>query len=146
MEKIIKLGGEEYKYHINFKLNYDLLKFRNRIQTGFDVTKANKKIITEIVNMKNEIGDKNLSDEESLEIFNKLSPEARTFIEENTGDYSSKFSDEDIKYIVSKFTGIEDENKIYEILDYEVENGGYDKLITKLVNAIAEVFSNAKAN
>ena len=146
IEKIINLGGKDYKYKINFTLSYNLLKYKNRVQTGFDITKANKKVAEEIVAIQNKIVKEKLDEKAAEKLLANASKETQEFVINNVDDLPSKFTDEDIKFIVSQFTGITDENKIYEILDYEVENGGYDKLITKLVNAIAEVFSNAKAN
>lgn len=152
MENIINLGGKDYSYKVNFKLSYDLLKYRGRIQTGFDITKANKKVLKEIMQMQSKYeaaqkkakGDDILSD---FDFLDDLSLEAKQFIQEN--DNSSKiekFTLEEIEDMVRKFTGIVEEEKIEEILDYEVENYGYDALVTKLLNAVAQVFTNAKAN
>lgn len=152
MENIINLGGKDYSYKVNFKLSYDFLKYRGRIQTGFDITKANKKVLKEIMQMQSKYeaaqkkakGDDILSD---FDFLDDLSLEAKQFIQEN--DNSSKiekFTLEEIEDMVRKFTGIVEEEKIEEILDYEVENYGYDALVTKLLNAVAQVFTNAKAN
>ena len=146
IEKIINLGGKDYKYKINFTLSYNLLKYKNRVQTGFDITKANKKIIEEIVAIKNKIAKEKLDKEAAEKLFANASKETQEFVINNVDDLPSKFTDEDIKFIVSQFTGITEESKIYEILDYEVINNGYEKLINKLVNEIAQVFTNAKAN
>ena len=152
MENIINLGGKDYSYKVNFKLSYDFLKYRGRIQTGFDITKANKKVLKEIMQMQSKYeaaqkkakGDDILSD---FDFLDDLSLEAKQFIQEN--DSSSKiekFTLEEIEDMVRKFTGIVEEEKIEEILDYELENYGYDALVTKLLNAVAQVFTNAKAN
>lgn len=146
IEKIINLGGKDYKYKINFTLSYNLLKYKNRVQTGFDITKANKKVIEEIVAIKNKIAKEKLDKEAAEKLFTNASKETQEFVINNVDDLPSKFTDEDIKFIVSQFTGITEESKIYEILDYEVINNGYEKLINKLVNEIAQVFTNAKAN
>lgn len=146
IEKIINLGGKDYKYKINFTLSYNLLKYKNRVQTGFDITKANKKVIEEIVAMRNKIAKEKLDKEAAEKLFANASKETQEFVINNVDDLPSKFTDEDIKFIVSQFTGITEESKIYEILDYEVINNGYEKLINKLVNEIAQVFMNAKAN
>ena len=146
IEKIINLGGKDYKYKINYTLDYNLLKYKNRVQTGFDITKANKKVIEEIVAIQNKIVKEKLDEEAAEKLFANASKETQEFVINNVDDLPSKFTDEDIKFIVSQFTGITEESKIYEILDYEVINNGYEKLINKLVNEIAQVFTNAKAN
>lgn len=146
IEKIINLGGKDYKYKINFTLSYNLLKYKNRVQTGFDITKANKKVVEEIVAIKNKIAKEKLDKEAAEKLLANASKETQEFVINNVEDLPSKFTDEDIKFIVSQFTGITEESKIYEILDYEVINNGYEKLINKLVNEIAQVFTNAKAN
>lgn len=146
IEKIINLGGKDYKYKINFTLSYNLLKYKNRVQTGFDITKANKKVVEEIVAIKNKIAKEKLDKEAAEKLFANASKETQEFVINNVEDLPSKFTDEDIKFIVSQFTGITEESKIYEILDYEVINNGYEELINKLVNEIAQVFTNAKAN
>ena len=146
IEKIINLGGKDYKYKINFTLSYNLLKYKNRVQTGFDITKANKKVVEEIVAIKNKIAKEKLDEEAAEKLLANASKETQEFVINNVEDLPSKFTDEDIKFIVSQFTGITEESKIYEILDYEVINNGYEKLINKLVNEIAQVFTNAKAN
>lgn len=146
IEKIINLGGKDYKYKINFTLSYNLLKYKNRVQTGFDITKANKKVVEEIVAIKNKIAKEKLDKEAAEKLLANASKETQEFLINNVDDLPSKFTDEDIKFIVSQFTGITEESKIYEILDYEVINNGYEELINKLVNEIAQVFTNAKAN
>lgn len=146
IEKIINLGGKDYKYKIKFTLSYNLLKYKNRVQTGFDITKANKKVIEEIVAIRNKIAKEKLDKEAAEKLFANASKETQEFVINNVDDLPSKFTDEDIKFIVSQFTGITEESKIYEILDYEVINNGYEELINKLVNEIAQVFTNAKAN
>lgn len=146
IEKIINLGGKDYKYKINFTLSYNLLKYKNRVQTGCDITKANKKVIEEIVAIRNKIRKEKLDKEAAEKLFANASKETQEFVINNVDDLPSKFTDEDIKFIVSQFTGITEESKIYEILDYEVINNGYEELINKLVNEIAQVFTNAKAN
>lgn len=146
IEKIINLGGKDYKYKINFTLSYNLLKYKNRVQTGFDITKANKKVVEEIVAIQNKIVKEKLDEEAAEKLFANASKETQEFVINNVDDLPSKFTDEDIKFIVSQFTGITEESKIYEILDYEVINNGYEELINKLVNEIAQVFTNAKAN
>ena len=146
IEKIINLGGKDYKYKINFTLSYNLLKYKNRVQTGFDITKANKKVVEDIVAIQNKIVKEKLDEVAAEKLLANASKETQEFVINNVDDLPSKFTDEDLKFIVSQFTVITEESKIYEILDYEVINNGYEKLINKLVNEIAQVFTNAKAN
>jgi len=153
MEKIINLGNKEYKYEVNFKLSYNFLKYRNKIQVGFDVTKANRKVMEEIAEMQVKVQEaqKELQDKgeitSSLDFLDNLSPETKEFLNENSNqNLSEKFSEEEIYDIVKKFTKIEDDEEIEKILDYEVENYGYDTLISKLINEISQVFINVKAN
>lgn len=153
MEKIINLGNKEYKYDVNFKLSYNFLKYRNRIQIGFDVTKANRKVMEEIAEMQEKIQEaqKELQEQgeitSSLDFLDNLSPETKEFLNENANNnLSEKFNQEEIYDIVKEFTKIENDDEIEKILDYEVENYGYDTLISKLINAISQVFMNVKAN
>ena len=149
MERSIVLGGNEYKYEINFKLSYAFLKFRNRITKGFDFSKADKKVVEEIVAMQEKLVEKQKkgeTSEEDLSFLNDLSSEAMDFLTENSKNDAILFSQEEIFEIVGKFTGIKEEEAIEEILNKETEETGIDELISKLINAISEVFTNAKAN
>lgn len=155
MERSITLGGKEYKYKVTVRLNCELLKYRNIIQTGFDVTSMNKGIVAEILEMRKEVEKiskekgENVKEEDVLGIYNKLSPEAKKFLNSQDTNIVDKFSYEDLSFITSKLTGVEDQKEIDNILNAELEESGqagFDKVVTKLINAIAEVFSNAKAN
>lgn len=147
MEKSIILGGNEYKYKINFKMSYDFLKYRNRITKRLDFSSADKSIVEEIVKMQEKVQkarEEGKTSEEDLSFVNELSPEALKFLQDNSKTNLDIFSQEEIVEIVSVFTGVKEEDKIYEILDEEVAQVGYDELISKLMKAIAEVFTNAK--
>lgn len=156
MENIINLGGKDYSYKINFKLSYDFLKYRNRIQSGFDITNVNKKVAKEIIEMQDRAikiqeeiksGKKKAEDFNEFDLIDKLSPEAKKFFQEiNSQSIAEKFTAEEIEDIVKKLTNIEDEEELLKILDYEVENVGYDDFVGKLIKAIAKVFTVAKAN
>lgn len=156
MENIINLGGKDYSYKINFKLSYDFLKYRNRIQSGFDITNVNKKVAKEIIEMQDRAikiqeeiksGKKKAEDFNEFDLIDKLSPEAKKFFQEiNSQSIAEKFTAEEIEDIVKKLTNIDDEEELLKILDYEVENVGYDAFVGKLIKAIAKVFSVAKAN
>lgn len=149
MERSIVLGGNEYKYKINFKMSYDFLKYRNRITKGFDFSKADKKVVEEIVSMQEKLQEKQKNGQtsaEDLSFLNDLSSEAMSFLTENSKNDLTLFSQEEILDIVGKFTGIKEESAVEEILDREIEQNGIDELIPKLINSISEVFINAKAN
>lgn len=153
MEKIINLGNREFKYNVNFQLSYNFLKYRNKIQVGFDVTKANRKVMEEIAEMQEKVKEaqKELQDKgeitSSLDFLDNLSPETKEFLNENANqNLAEKFSQEEIYDIVKNLTKLENEEEIEEILNIEVENYGYDALIGKLIGAISEVFMNVKAN
>lgn len=152
MEKTIILGKKEYKYKVNFKLSYDFLKYRNRITKGFDFSNGDKEVVKEVITMQNKLQAKQqeaqkegkVLNEEDLSFLNELSPEALNFLAESNN--KDLFNYEEIIEIVSKFTQIEDKDKILEILDEEVEENGFDNLVSKLTLAISEVFTNAKVN
>lgn len=156
MERKINLGGKDYTYNVNFKLSYDFLKYRGRIQTGFDITKANKKVLKEVMEMQAKVaakqkeleeGKAKVDDLSEFDFLDSLSLEAKEFLKANDSTSKiDKFNLEEIEDMVEKFTNIKEKEKIEEILDYEVENYGYDAFLTKLLNAVAQVFTNAKAN
>jgi hypothetical protein len=156
MENIINLGGKDYNYKINFKLSYDFLKYRNRIQSGFDISNVNKDVAKEIIEMQDKVqkmqeeiksGKKKAEDFDEFDLIDGLSPEAKKFFQEiSSQSLAEKFTAEEIEDIVKKLTNIEDEEELLKILDYEVENVGYDDFVGKLIEAIAKVFSVAKAN
>lgn len=147
MERSIILGGNEYKYEINFKMSYNFLKYRNRITKGFDFSKADKKVVEEIVKMQTELQEKQQkgkTTDEDLSFLKDLSPEAMSFLTENSKTQADLFTENEIVEIVKAFTKIEKEDAIYEILDKECSSEGFDNLISKLINAVSEVFINAK--
>lgn len=148
MERSILLGEKEYKYEVSFKLSYDFLKYRNRIEKGFDFSNADKDVVQEIVDAQEKMLklEKSGAKYNEYEFLNKLSPEAINFLSNSQKIDSTIFSEEEIVDIVSKFTKIEDIKEIYNILDKEIENIGMDRLIQKLMNEISMVFMNAKDN
>lgn len=147
MERSIILGGNEYKYEINFKMSYNFLKYRNRITKGFDFSKADKKVVEEIVKTQTELQEKQQkgkTTEEDLSFLNDLSPEAISFLTENQKNPADLFTENEIVDIVKAFTKIEKEDEIYKILDKECSTEGIDNLASKLIDAVSEVFINAK--
>ena len=75
MDKILKLGGKEFKVEINFKKSYELTKYRNKISVGFDFGEADKEIVAEILKI-SEMKNKNEEIDMSI-----LSPEALRFLQ-----------------------------------------------------------------
>lgn len=149
MERSITLGGKEYKYNITFKMSYNFLKYRNRITKGFDISSIDKSVAKEILEMQEKIAEvqkEGGNELKAYEFLNELSPAAKEFLNKNQKTDSETFTQEEIIEIVSVFTGEKDENKIYEILDKELEETGFDVLISKLITAITMVFMSAKAN
>lgn len=149
MKKTITLGGKEYVYDINFNLSYEFLKYRNKITKGYDISNLDKKVLQEIAEVQEKVAKKEqegIEDIDTFEFLSELSPEAMEFLTKNSNPTTDLFDMNEIFHIVSKFTKIDDNDKIVEILDEEIDEVGYDEFINKIINAISEVFINAKAN
>ena len=132
MENILELGGEAFKIVANFRMSYNLTKYRNKISTGFDFAKADKKVVAEILTASK---DPNFD-------LTKLSDKALDFLKEK--NTSTLFNIEEIVDIVKILTGLQEESKIEELLDKEVELNGYDMIMNKLIGSVNMVFTNAK--
>lgn len=135
-EKFIELGGEKFKITINFRNCYKLTKYRNKMETNIDFSKADEKIIEEFNSI-------DLNEDGTFPI-EKLSLKARKFVLDNTRDSRTIFSEEEIFDIVKILTGVENEDRILDLLNKEVETNEYDVFIDKLVNGISMVFTRAK--
>lgn len=131
MENILELGGEQFKIVANFRMSYNLTKYRNKMSTGFDFSAEDKDVIAEILEASKEaeVDVSKLSDK-AIELLTKKGKE-------------DLFSDEEIIDIVKNLTKL-DEGKIEELLDKEVELNGYDVITPKLIKSINLVFTNAK--
>lgn len=140
----ILLGGKEYTYEINVILSYAFLKYRNKIETGIDFSKADKETIDEIQNLYNKYED--ITKVSDTELLNQVSPKTLMFLQSNQKNNANIFTLEELFEITSKFTGITEEKEIQDILDIEIANIGFDALIQKLANAIAKVFTSAKGS
>lgn len=132
MENILELGGETFKIVANFRMSYNLTKYRNKLSTGFDFSKGDKKVVAEILKA---------SRDENFD-YSKLSQEALVLLQSR--NTTELFNDKDIFDIVKILTRIEDDAKIEELLDKEVELNGYDQISVKLANSINLVFTSAK--
>ena len=152
MEKTINLGGKDYSYKVNFKLSYDFLKFRNKIQEQYDNMSFDAETIDKINALRKKAADKkinfnNINDEQALEFLKEFTDEEKELLYKLGNErITTTLTEEDILEITSKLTGINEEEELYKILDYEVEKFGFDSLTTKLINAISQVFTIAKAN
>ena len=131
MENILELGGEQFKIVANFRMSYNLTKYRNKMSTGFDFSAEDKDVIAEILEASKEaeVDVSKLSDK-AIELLTKKGKE-------------DLFSDVEIIDIVKTLTKL-DEGKIEELLDKEVELNGYDVITPKLIKSINLVFTNAK--
>lgn len=138
MERILKLGGKEFKIEINFRKSYDLTKYRNKISMGFDFGDADKGIVEEIFKMSQM---KNNGEEVDVAV---LSPQALRFLQEKST--SNLFTIDEIIDITKILTGIEDIKEIEDLLDKELEESDFDTTIAKLIEAINLVFMNVKGS
>lgn len=135
-EKFIELGGEKFKITINFRNCYKLTKYRNKMETNIDFSKADKDLLDEFSSVE-------LNEDGSFP-FEKLSMKAKQFAMANIRDSRTIFSEEEIFDIVKTLTGVENEDRILDLLNKEVETNEYDVFIDKLVNGISMVFTRAK--
>lgn len=139
MEKrIFEIGGKEFEIKVNFRLSYNLTKYRNRVTAGFDFEDSDKEVVDEIMKLQQRVAN---GEEVS---YSDMSSGAIEFLKKNSKSNSNLFNDEEIIDIVTLLTGIKDIKEVEDLLDKEVETNGYDILLNKLVTGIAEVFTSAK--
>ena len=138
MEKILNLGGKEFKIQVNFKKSYELTKYRNKATMGFDFTDADKDVVAEIMTLAEKQNNGEKVDPTSL------SPAALKMLQEKST--KNVFSYEEIVDIVKILTGIEKEEEIEELLDLEMQETDYDSVIVKIIEAINLVFTNVKGS
>lgn len=138
MDRILKLGGKEFKVEINFRKSYELTKYRNKVSIGFDFSDADKSIVSEILKISEM---KNNGEEIDM---TSLSPEAIRFLQSKSTQ--NLFSYDEIIDIVKILTGIENQTEVEALLDIEIQDTSYDEIITKLIEMINEVFTNVKGS
>lgn len=138
MDRKIELAGEKYEIKINFKLSYDLTKYRNKLSYGLDFDDANKGVIEEIAKMQIEIANGKELD------MSKLSQDTIKYLTKKSNEKTEVFTYEELIDIGKILTKIENEEEIEEIYNKEVEENGYDELVSKLTLAVSMVFMNAK--
>ena len=138
MESVIVLGNKEYKIKINFKNSYKLTKFRNKLAYGVDFDDASKEIIREIaeIQLKASTGGE-------IDV-STLSPEAIKYLNKKSSARDEIFTYEELIEIGKILTEIESDEEIESLYNTEVEENGYDELISKLTLAISMVFTSAK--
>ncbi len=150
MKKTINLGGKDYEYDVNFRLSYSFLKYRNKIKEQYQKMDFDSKTLEEIKKLRKKVADKNvdinsMNDEEAIKFMEQFNDEEKEVLFKlSDRDVTSTLDENDIFDITTKFTNITEEEEILKILDYEVENYGFDALVNKLITAVSEVFTIAK--
>jgi len=150
MKKTINLGGKDYEYDVNFRLSYSFLKYRNKIKEQYQKMDFDSKTLEEINKLRKKVADKNIdinsmNDEEAIKFMEQFNDEEKEVLFKlSDRDVTSTLDENDIFDITTKFTNITEEEEILKILDYEVENYGFDALVNKLITAVSEVFTIAK--
>lgn len=150
MKKTINLGGKDYEYDVNFRLSYSFLKYRNKIKEQYQKMDFDSKTMEEINRLRKKVADKNvninsMNDEEAIKFMEQFTDEEKEVLFKlGDRDVTSTLDENDIFDITTKFTNITEEEEILKILDYEVENYGFDALVNKLITAVSEVFTIAK--
>ena len=137
-KKTIILGNKEFEIKINFKKSYQLTKFRNKMAYGVDFDDADKQVIEEIAKVQLQAANGQEID------MSVLSPETIKYLGKKSSQRDEIFTYEELIEIGKILTDIEDNNELEELYNIEVENEGYDTLISKLTLAISTVFMNAK--
>lgn len=150
MKKTINLGGKDYEYDVNFRLSYSFLKYRNKIKEQYQKMDFDSQTLEEINKLRKKVADKNINvnsmnDEEAIKFMEQFTDEEKEVLFKlSDRDVTSTLDENDIFDITTKFTNITEEEEILKILDYEVENYGFDALVNKLITAVSEVFTIAK--
>lgn len=150
MKKTINLGGKDFEYDVNFRLSYSFLKYRNKIKEQYQKMDFDSKTLEEINKLRKKVADKNvninsMNDEEAIKFMEQFTDEEKEVLFKlSDRDVTSTLDENDIFDITTKFTNITEEEEILKILDYEVENYGFDALVNKLITAVSEVFTIAK--
>lgn len=137
-DKKIIIGNKEFDIKINFKKSYKLTKFRNKMAYGIDFDDADKKIIEEIAKVQLSVS---LGKDIDMSL---LSPATIKYLSRKSSQQDEIFTEEELIEIGKILTDIEDDKKIEELYNIEVEENGYDELIAKLTIGISTVFMNAK--
>jgi hypothetical protein len=150
MKKTINLGGKDYEYDVNFRLSYSFLKYRNKIKEQYQKMDFDSQTLEEINKLRKKVADKNvdinsMNDEEAIKFMEQFTDEEKKVLSKlSDRDVTTTLDENDIFDITTKFTNITEEEEILKILDYEVENYGFDALVNKLITAVSEVFTIAK--
>lgn len=150
MKKTINLGGKDYEYDVNFRLSYSFLKYRNKIKEQYQKMDFDSETLEQVNKLRKKVADKNvdinsMNDEEAIKFMEQFNDEEKkVLLKLSDRDVTTTLDENDIFDITTKFTNITEEEEILKILDYEVENYGFDALVNKLITAVSEVFTIAK--
>ena len=87
MEKrIFEIGGKEFEIKVNFRLSYNLTKYRNRVTAGFDFEDSDKEVVDEIMKLQQRVAN---GEEVS---YSDMSSGAIEFLMKNSKSNSNLFS------------------------------------------------------
>ena len=137
-KKIIEIGNKTFEIKINFKKSYQLTKYRNKLAYGVDFDDADKKVIEEVAKIQ-------LQASQGQEVdMSVLSPETIKYLNKKSSQRDEVFTYEELIEIGKILTDIEKNEEIEELYNIEVEENGYDELLSKLTIGISTVFMNAK--
>lgn len=139
MEKnILNLAGIDYIVECNFRKQHDLTKFRNKLSYGIDFSDAEKSVIEEILQYRQD-----LSNGKELKV-SDLSDAALSYLAK-TANKADVFSSDELIEIGMLLINNKSSKEVEAIFDEEVRMTSYDDLVNKLIHAMTTVFTNAKS-
>lgn len=134
MKIIVKIAGEELECNVNMKKDFDLRKYRIKLQASSnELRDIPKSVLKELQNF------------DAADGIDSLSKEAQDYLmtKANSDPYKDITYD-DIIDILSILAEI-DRVRAEELINIEYENSGSDKTIIIVMNALTEVFMGAKS-
>ena len=140
-KNVITLAGKEFEIKVNFRNEYKLTKFRNRMSYGIDFTEKEKPALKEIMEMQKEFEEGKDLDDIDL---SKLSPEALDILDRISKEKTDIFTDDELIEMGKILTGIDSDEEIEKLFDEEVRTKVYEGLVANLTYCITMVFTNAK--
>lgn len=134
MKIIVKIAGEELECNVNMKKDFDLRKYRIKLQASSnELRDIPKSVLKELQNFDVQNG------------IDSLSKEAQDYLMTKTNsDPYKDITYEDIIDILSILCEI-DRSRAEELINTEYETNGSDKTIMVVMNALTEVFMGAKS-
>ncbi len=137
--KVINIAGRDFEIKTNFRKSCKLSKFRNKMRySGIDVTEENKEYLLEIEKLRKETKDGEEPD------ISRLSTPALKILQQMSDKNVDVFNDEELLEIGQVLLEIEDKNEVEQLYEEELQEEGYDELISKILYGLAMVFMNAK--